>query len=59
MKSHQLVQDKLIRDLEKVLDYVDFESSGFFSIRQVGEIFVILKVFKVLFVESNHKKMRQ
>ena len=43
-----------MRDLEKVLDYVDYESTGYFTVRQVGQIFVILKVFKVLFVESNH-----
>lgn len=31
-----MVQDKVLRDLEKILDYVDFEGTGFFSIRQVG-----------------------
>lgn len=35
-KSHQLVQDKLIKDIERVLDFVDYESTGYFSINQVG-----------------------
>lgn len=49
MKSHQLVQDKLVKDIEKVLDFVDYESTGYFSINQVGQILAILKVFKLLF----------
>ena len=35
MKSHQIAQDKLVRDIERILDYVDFDGTGFFSIRQV------------------------
>ena len=44
------MQDKLVKDIEKVLDCIDYESTGYFSIRQLGQILGILKVFKVLFV---------
>ena len=37
------------------MDYVDFDGTGFFSIRQVGQILVLLKVFKCLFVEKKEK----
>ena len=32
------------------MDYVDVEGSGYFTIRQLGQILAILKVFKLLFV---------
>ena len=32
-KTQQLVQEKLIKDIEKVIDYVDVEGSGYFTIR--------------------------
>lgn len=44
-----------MRDIERILDYVDFDGTGFFSIRQVGQILVLLKVFKCLFVEKKEK----
>ena len=49
-KTHQLVQEKLIKDIERVIDYVDVEGSGYFTIRQVGQVLAILKVFKLTFV---------
>ena len=36
VKSMQLIQDKLVKDIEKVLEFVDEEGSGHFTIRQVG-----------------------
>ncbi len=56
IRSNQLIRDKLIKDLEKVLDFVDYESSGYFTVRQLGQILAILKVFKVLFVHSQRPK---
>ena len=35
-KSTQLVQDKLVRDIERVIDIVDYEGSGYFAIEQIG-----------------------
>ena len=35
-KSNQLVQDKLVRDIERVIDIVDYEGSGYFAIEQIG-----------------------
>lgn len=35
-KSHQIARDKLDKDIEKILFYVDYDSSGYLSIRQLG-----------------------
>ena len=32
-KSHQIVKDKLEKDLERIMFYIDFDNSGQFSIR--------------------------
>ncbi len=42
----------MARDIGSVMEYVDFEQSGFFSAKQVGQILVILNVFSQLFAEN-------
>jgi hypothetical protein len=37
--------DKVARDIGAIMEYVDFETSGYFSVKQVGQILVMLKVF--------------
>ena len=34
------------------MEYVDFEQSGLFSVKQVGQMLVILNVFSQLFAEN-------
>ena len=55
-KSTQLVQDKLVKDIERVLGFVDEENSGHFTIKQLGQTLALLKVFKVLFVQPARPK---
>ena len=50
------MQDKLVKDIERVLAHVDYENSGHFSIKQLGQTLAILKVFRVLFVQQSRPK---
>ena len=47
-KSNKLVMDKFSKDLERVIDLMDQDGSGMFTINQVGSILNIFKVFKQL-----------
>ena len=44
-KTNRIIYDKVERDIEGVLEYVDYEVSGLFSVKQVGQVLVLLKVF--------------
>ena len=48
-KSNTLAQDKVVHDIERVLDFVDKDSTGYFNMDQIGQVLTILKVFKSLY----------
>ena len=39
-----------------MLDCIDYERSGYFTIKQLGQILAIFKVFKVLFCQNMKSK---
>lgn len=52
-KSGKLVYEKVARDIGAVMDFLDHERKGFFSISQVGQAFVMLKVFTAVCAEKD------
>jgi hypothetical protein len=51
-KSHQIAQSKIEHDIDRVIFYVDHEEAGLLSVRQLGQVFSLLGVFKHIFNES-------
>lgn len=51
-KSTRLAQDKVGRDIGKVMELVDQERTGVFTLKQVGQCLMMLRVVHVLFEDE-------
>lgn len=45
----------MARDLDRIMEFVDYDTTGFFSPKQVGQCLHLLKVFKQMFNENVNK----
>jgi hypothetical protein len=44
-KSHTLAHDKIVKDVVRVLEFVDIESTGLLNSKQTGQCMWLLKIF--------------
>lgn len=55
----KLIQEKLARDITRVIEFVDEQKTGFFDVKQAGQSLFILRVFNQLFNDDPKLKPNQ
>ena len=58
-KSNKIVYNKVGKDINKVIAHLDRKKSGYFTIRQVGECLMMLKIFNHIYDSGQKAKINR